>query len=395
MNGPERKAADSSEDVPQMQAEPQVDVGKSGARLIERKPAASTLFLLALAALALYFCYLIARPFLTPIFLAFMIAIVFHPIHVRVQARLRRRNAAALISTILVLIILVVPTMALGAIVSKEVRGLYQLLDERSAQQGGWNPYAMHIVDRLFGWVGQYIDLNSLDLRGALLRWLEQISRFLLSRGAQILSNVVSFLAEAVIAFFTLFFLFREGGSIAARAASFLPLRSGQVDRLFTGISNSIIANVYGCLAVGAAQGTLLSLAFGVLGLPSPVLWGLVTALFSLIPIIGSAAVWGPAVIILMVSGHWWKGLILLSWGAAVVGQIDSLVRPYVISERAKMHTLLVFFALLGGVKAFGVMGLFIGPVVLSVTLVVLEMLQEEDLDRSPTYAQNGNQRAT
>lgn len=231
----------------------------------------------------------------------------------------------------------------------------------------------MHIVDRLLGGVGQYIDLKSLDLRGALLRWLEQVSRFLLSWGAHILSNIISFFAEAVIAFFTLFFLFREGSSIGLRVASFLPLRADQVDRLFSGISNSIIANVYGCLAVGAAQGTLLSLAFWVLGLPSTVLWGLVTALFSLIPIVGSAAVWGPAVIVLMVAGHW--------WGAAVVGQIDSLVRPYVIGERAKMHTLLVFFALLGGVKAFGVMGLFIGPVVLSVTLVVLEILREENLD--------------
>ncbi len=383
MNSPKRQVGSGFESVPHAQPERQLDLGESKARFIERKPAASTLFLLALAAVAVYFCYLIARPFLAPIFLAVMIAIVFHPIHVRVQVRIRGRNAAALISTILVLIVLVVPTIGLGVVVSKEVRGLYQLLDERSAQQGGWNPYAMHIIDRLFGWVGQYIDLNSLDLRGALLRWLEQISRFLLSWGAQILSNIISFFAEAVIAFFTLFFLFREGGSIGLRAASFLPLRTDQVDRLFSGISNSIIANVYGCLAVGAAQGSLLGLAFWFLGLPSPVLWGLVTALFSLIPIIGSAAVWGPAVVVLMVAGHGWKALILIVWGAAVVGQIDSLVRPYVISERAKMHTLLVFFALLGGVEAFGVMGLFIGPVVLSVTLVVLEMLREENLDRS------------
>ena len=383
MNSPKRQVGSGSESAPHAQPEQQPDLGESKARFIERRPAASSLFLLALAAVALYFCYLIARPFLTPIFLAVMIAIVLHPIHVRLQERIRGRNGAALFSTVLVLIVLVVPTIGLGVVVSREVRSLYQILDERSAQQGGWNPYAMHIVDRLLAWVGQYVDLKSLDLRGALLRWLEQISRFLLSWGAHILSNIISFFAEAVIAFFTLFFLFREGGSIGLRAASFLPLRADQVDRLFTGISNSIIANVYGCLAVGATQGTLLGLAFWVLGLSSPVLWALVTALFSLIPIVGSAAVWGPAVIILMVAGHWWKALILLVWGAAVIGQIDSLVRPYVISERAKMHTLLVFFALLGGVKAFGIMGLFIGPVVLSVTLVVLEMLREENLDRS------------
>ena len=168
---------------------------------------------------------------------------------------------------------------------------------------------------------------------------------------------------------------------MSERGAELLPLNASQVERLFTGISNSIVANVYGCLAVGVAQGTTLSLAFWVLGLPSPVLWGLVTALFSLIPVIGSAAVWGPAVIMLLVSGHWWKGLILLGWGAGVVAQVDSLVRPYVIGQRAKMHTLLVFFALLGGVRAFGVLGLFVGPVVLSFTLVVLQMLREVNLD--------------
>jgi predicted PurR-regulated permease PerM len=102
--------------------------------------------------------------------------------------------------------------------------------------------------------------------------------------------------------------------------------------------------------------------------------------MFSLIPIIGSAAVWGPAAIILLVSGHWIKALILLAWGAAIVGQIDTVVRPYVISGKAKLHTLLVFFALLGGVHAFGVMGLFIGPVLLSITLVLLQMLQEENI---------------
>jgi predicted PurR-regulated permease PerM len=382
MNYPDRKAVSGPEPTPHAHPEQQVDLGERKARFMERKPASSTLFLLALATLALYFCYVIARPFLTPVFLAVVIAIVFHPIQVRVQSRFRGRNAAALISTTLVVIVLVVPAIGLGVVVSREVHGLYRLLDERSAQQGGWNPYAMHIVDRLLGWAGQYIDIKSLDMRGALLRWLEQISRVLFSWGAHVLSNILTLFAEAVIAFFTLFFLFREGGSIALRAASVLPLRTDQVDRLFTGINNSIIANVYGCLAVGVAQGTLLSLGFWVLGLPSPVLWGLVTALFSLIPIIGSAAVWGPAVIVLMVAEHWWKGLILLGWGAAVVGQIDGLVRPYVIGQRAKMHTLLVFFALLGGVETFGVMGLFIGPVALAITLVVLEMLHEENLDR-------------
>ena len=104
---------------------------------------------------------------------------------------------------------------------------------------------------------------------------------------------------------------------------------------------------------------------------------GLDVDLFSMVPVIGSAAVWVPAAIILIISGHWGKGLILLAWGAAVVGQADNVVRPYVISQRSNMHPLLVFFTLLGGVQAFGVMGIFVGPVILSVAIVVFDMLRE------------------
>ena len=224
---------------------------------MERKQATTTFFLLALSAIALYFCYVIARPFLSPVFLAVMIAIVFHPVHARIQAHIHGRNPAALVSTILVLLVLIVPAVGLGVVVSQEIRGLYQVLNERSAAQGGWNPWVMHAVDRLASWAGRYVDLSSIDLRGALLRWLEQISRFLLSWGAGAASNIISFVADAVITLFTLFFLFREGGSMRKHAGAVIPLSAEQVERLFKGLSNSIVANVYGCLAVGVAQGLL------------------------------------------------------------------------------------------------------------------------------------------
>jgi len=350
---------------------------------MERKQAATAIFLVVLVIIALYFCFLIIRPFFSPIFLALMLAIVFHPVHIRIQARLRNRSTGALFSTILVLFAFLVPVIGLGIIVSRETSNLYRLLNERSTEQGGWNPYVMHGLQRVLSWVGRYIDLSNFDLRGSVLRWLEQISRYLFSWGAQIFSNFIAFVADAVIAFFTLFFFFREGSEAKEHVAVVLPLSRVQVERLFTGISNSIVANVYGVLAVGVSQGILAGIGFWVLGLPSPVLWGMVTALFSLVPIIGSAAVWGPAAIVLAVGGHWVKALILLGWGAGVVSQADNVVRPYVISERANLNTLAVFFALLGGVKAFGVIGLFVGPVALSFTLVVLEMLRETILDHS------------
>lgn len=349
---------------------------------MQRKQA-TTMFLLALMAAALYLCYIIVRPFLGPFFFAVMIAIVFHPIHAHIQERFHRQNMTAVISTLMVLLLLIVPTIWLAITVSKEITGLYQSLSKSSLGQGGWNAVVTHAMDRVLNWVGRYIDLSSFDLREALVQWLKEISRPLLSLGAHTVSNVFVFLANAVVTFFTLFFLFREGGSMRKRVASILPLDPSQEERLFTGISNSIVANVHGCFAVGVSQGLLGGLAYWVLGLPSPVLWAVVTGLFSMIPVIGSAAVWGPAAIILIFSGHWGKGLALLAWGIAIVGQVDNVVRPYVISQRSNMHPLLVFFSLLGGVKAFGVMGLFVGPVILSVTIVVFEMLRETNSEVS------------
>ena len=347
---------------------------------MERKQV-TTAFLLVLAAGALGLCFVIAKPFLSPFFLAIMIAIVFHPAHLHVQRRVRHPSVAAFISTVLVLITLFVPTIWLGIVAEKDITALFQSLKESKTEQGGWNLFVMVAIERLLNWIGRYIDLSSFDLRASLLEWLKQVSQPLLSLGARAVGNVVALIGNAVVTFFTLFFLFREGKAMKDHFGSILPLNPSQVDRLFTGISNSIVANVLGCLAVAVSQGLLAGLAFWVLGVHSPALWGIVTGLFSMIPVVGSAAVWGPAAIFLFVTGHWGKGLALLIWGSLVVSQVDNVVRPYVISQRANLHPLLVFVSLLGGVKAFGVIGLFVGPVVLSVTIVVLEMLRESSLE--------------
>jgi predicted PurR-regulated permease PerM len=140
---------------------------------------------------------------------------------------------------------------------------------------------------------------------------------------------------------------------------------------------------MYGMVAVALAQGLLLGLAFWFLRLPSPVLWGVITAIISLIPLVGSVIVWLPAAVILIVNGSWVKGLVLIGWGAGVVSLADNIVRPYVISKAGDFHPLLVFFALLGGVQAFGLIGLFVGPVVLAAGQALFDLLKEESRRRA------------
>lgn len=347
----------------------------SGMSETARKQAA-VICLLGLAAVALYLCYLIARPFLGPVTIAVMLAIVFHPLHARIQLFLRRPSGAAVLSTILVLLIVTIPIVVLGISVSGELRAVVQSLREQSGSQGGLSPYLAHLGESLLQRLENYANLSQLDPHATLLRWAEQASHYLLSIGAAAVTNLLSFVLDTVVVFFSLFFFFREGKSIRQGLSAMLPLSTDQTERLFTGISETMIANLYGGLAVSAAQGILAGLSFWVLGLSAPILWALVTALMSLVPVVGSALVWGPASILLFLTGHWVKALVLLGWGAAVVGQVDVVVRPYVVSAHVKVHTLLVFFALLGGVEAFGIIGIFVGPIVLSVTLAVLDMLR-------------------
>lgn len=340
---------------------------------------AAVICLLVLTAITLYLCYIIAKPFLGPVLIAVMLAIVFYPLHARIQLLFHRPSVAAALSTALVLLIVTIPIVLLGISVSGELRAVVQSLREQSGSQGGLSPYLARWGESVMKLLGNYVNLSQFDPHAALLRWAEQASRYLLSLGAAAVTNLLSFVLDTVVVFFSLFFFLREGKSIRQGISAMLPLYPDQTEKLFAGISEAMIANLYGGLAVGAAQGILTGLSFWALGLAAPILWALVTGLASLVPVVGSALVWGPASILLILSGHWVKALILFIWGAAVVGQVDVVVRPYVVSTRVKVHTLLVFFALLGGVEAFGITGIFVGPVILSVTLAVFAMLRSTD----------------
>jgi len=339
---------------------------------------ASVICLLGLAVIVLYLCYLIGKPFLGPVTIAVMLSVVFHPLHTRIESLIHRPNLTSVVSTLLVFFIATVPVLVLGIAVSGELRTVVQSLRE-SAPEAGPDPYLTHWREVLLQRVGNYMNLSEFDLHATLLRWAEQASRYVLSIGTSVVGNLVSLALNTVVVFFTLFFFFREGNRIRRTLSELLPFHTDQTDRLFTTVSDTIIANLYGSIAVGLAQGTLTGLSFWVLGLSAPILWALVTALASMVPLLGSALVWAPASFVLVVTGHWVKALVLLVWGAVIVGQVDVLVRPWVVSARVKVHSLLVFFALLGGAKAFGVIGIFVGPIILSFALAVFDLLRRTD----------------
>jgi predicted PurR-regulated permease PerM len=348
----------------------------------------STLLLAVLTAIALYLCYLLFRPYAGPIIFAVVIAIIFYPLHRRFQQVFQKPSFAAMVSMFVAIVLTAGPLLYLGVAVSKELSDLYSAMAAKSAGDGGPAAYIILLLQHAANWLTQHLSIPEVDVRGILMRRMEAASASLLHATTTLLGNLLTLTVDAVIACFVLFFLFRDGRTMLHRLALALPLGEQRFAELQHRISVSIAANFYGGVAVGAAQGTLTAIAFLALGISSPLLWGLVTAVFSLVPMVGSAAVWVPASLVLLFTGHLIKGIILLAVGAGVIGLADNVIRPWIVSESIRLHTVYVFFALLGGVQVFGVLGLFLGPVILSVTVALIEMLQEDLKAEAHTAAQ-------
>lgn len=335
-------------------------------------------FLLALGAATLTVCFAIVQPFLMPLVAATALAILFYPLHHRVERVVGRKGLAAGISVCVVVLLVLVPAILIGSAISREVTQFYQLAATKSAAGGGWAEYTANLLHRAIVWAGVESPETEEQIRTALVGRLQALGGFAFALGRDLVTNLVSMVVSVVVTLFSLFFLFRDGVRLKHNLTRMIPLAPGAVHRLFTDIGESVLANVYGIGAVALAQGGLTGLIFFVLGIPSPVLWGTAAGLLSMIPILGPAIIWVPAALALGLSGSWGKAAILVAFGAGGIGLADNFIRPYVISGRVNLHPLLVFFALLGGAQAFGFLGLFIGPAALSITVAVIELLREE-----------------
>jgi predicted PurR-regulated permease PerM len=341
----------------------------------------SLLFLAGFAAVTLYLSYLIARPFLTPIVTAALLAIAIYPLYRGMTRRIPNRSAAALLATLLVLVALLLPTVLIVDRVAQETAGLYRYLNEQQSIEGGWRAYIEHTLDPPLAWVSARTGMSTEQLRKTALERLQAFSTRLLNWAQSLVVNVGATIVDTVIMLLTLFFLLRDGERIRIRIGSLLPIEPHRYEQLIDTVAASIAANMYGVVAVAAAQGTLGAIGYTIAGLPSVILWSVATSLFSMIPLAGAASVWVVASIYLLAVGDWGRAIFMAAWGAGVISTADNIVRPLVLSGRVNMHTLLIFFSLLGGVRAFGIIGLFTGPIIVSVAVALLKILEEERVE--------------
>ena len=346
----------------------------------------SLLFLILITAVTLYLSFVIARPFLTPILTAILLAIAIYPMYRRLTLSIRNRSGAALVATFIVLVTILTPTVFIVNKLAHETREVYGWLNERQSIEGGWREYLGHVADPAFAWIATKTGMSQEQLRQTGLDRLQTLSTTLLNWAESLALNIGETIVDSVIMLLTLFFLLRDGEYIRERIGSIVPIEPHRYEQLVETISASIAANLYGVIAVAAAQATLGAIGYTIAGLPSVMLWSVATFMFSMIPLAGAASVWVVASLYLLAIGNWPKAIFLACWGAGLISTADNIVRPLVMSGKVKLHTLLIFFSLLGGVRAFGIIGLFVGPIIVSVAMALVKILEEErrTWDQSP-----------
>ena len=332
------------------------------------------LALLGATAIAIYLCWLMLRPFVDVLLWATVLVIVFYPVHRWLTGRFRRPGLRALISSLLVTLIVLGPLVFVVAALTAEFTKAAQDLPAQISVALDPNAPA---TGRIVGWLGRYLDLESLRSGHFLVDQLKGTGSAIVSQSIGLLGGVIGVIVKAFFVIFTMYYLFRDGDRIVRALPDFLPLKKEQSTQIFERTREVINASVYGVVFIAMLQGLLGGLAFWALGVPSAVLWGVTMAFVCMIPVAGSFLIWLPASVYLMLTGHWTRATLLLLWGVFVISTIDNFVRPKLIRGRTKLHELFVFFAVLGGLRVFGVLGIVLGPVVLAITLALVESFRE------------------
>lgn len=333
--------------------------------------------LLVLTGIILYLCWVLARPFLAGITWALALAVVAYPLH-RWLEHWFRPNPAALLSVLAVVIVLLGP----GAFV------IQSALDEAGGRIGSigqnFTPARLHdtadgypLIARTLEWLSSRFDLN---------RQMEGVARMLASYASTVLGGSVRFVTGFVIMLVTLFYCLRDHRSFLQYLRGLVPLSEAETEELFGRLSGTIHATVYGNVVVKLVQGVLGGAMFWVLGLPAPVLCGIAISLCAMLPLVGTAFVWGPAVIILLTQGNWVKAIVLTIWGSLVISLVDNFLYPLLVANELRVHTLGILLSIFGGMIAFGLAGVVLGPVILASAMALVEVWRrraEHDPERS------------
>lgn len=339
----------------------------------------------------LYQLALMLRPFLLAMVWATILAHLLFPLHQRLTVGVGgRESLSAALLTLGIMVLGVLPLVWTGGVIvheaaSAEVEirawvasGGLERLPDQVAQ--------LPVIGRLAQPFLERIKTDGLgNVEGVLLDNAKSLSQFLVGGLTGFVRNLFELLANVLIMIVTLFFFFRDGRALAQSAYDLVPLDDSHKAKIFARLDQTMRAVVKGVIVTALVQGALAGLAYAALSVPTPVALTVMTTLLAPLPFGGTALIWVPLGLWLLWVGPTWKGIALLVWGGAVVSTVDQFLRPILIGQEAKIPVFLLMFSVLGGLAVYGVIGIFIGPVVIALLLTALQIYREEYFEAPAT----------
>ena len=305
-----------------------------------------------------YLVYQVLSPFLAPLAWASVFAMMFQGVHAELSSRIGA-NRSALVTTLMTAVLIVAPAVLLVSVLASEVPQVIAYVQQASLS-------APEQIERIWHVVRARVPMPLPEDPTALLReGVQRVLAFLAPAAGGVVADVLATFGSLFVMLFSLFFLLRDGRILGRQIRDLLPLPERERERLMTDTRDLVIASVGAGLAVAAVQGLVAGTTFWALGFNGPVMWGVATAVCSLVPVVGSALVFVPAALWLFLSGDVARGVILSIVAAFGVGMVDNVLRPLILSGRTSASGLVVFLGLLGGASAFGFIGLVLGPIIL------------------------------
>jgi predicted PurR-regulated permease PerM len=335
--------------------------------------------LIVLTGATLYLNWLMVVPFIGVIAWASVLVIVFYPFHKRILQKTDSPGWSSILSCLLVIFLILLPTTLITLAVIKEASHLTDYLQQNQISARSVLDPNSPTTGRYVQWIERYVSLEQLRSQDNMADYLRSLSGNIASRTLGFVGGLVGAIVQIFFIIFTMYYMFRDGDRIRDALGELLPLERSQSQQIFNRTKEVIGASVYGVLIIALIQGVLGGIAFWFLGVPSVLLWTVVMTLLSIIPVAGAFVVWIPAAIYLALTGSWVKALILTLWGAIVIGSADNFLRPKLVGEKTRLHELLIFFSVLGGLQVFGVLGLIIGPVLVAVGLALIDVFRHAD----------------
>jgi predicted PurR-regulated permease PerM len=322
-----------------------------------------------------YFVFRVFQPFLVPLGWAAVFGVIFYSLNKRFERKWGRTQSAVLI-TLGVTLILIVPVLLLAALFVRE--GISAARDIQEAMAGGGYGWFSHA----WAWLATHIAAGGItvDLPALVRQGASRAGEYMAGELGRVIRNIVLFLFELFVMLFALFYFLRDGDLILNRFRLFLPFEETMTERMLAEARELIFASVTTSLLIAAVQGVICGGAFAIVGLGSAIFWGVLMGFLSLLPVVGAWPVWIPAAIWLISTGHTGRALILIIICGVLGGTIDNILRPVLLGGRASLNGLLVFISVLGGIAVFGVLGVVLGPIVVATAVGILDVYSGTDM---------------